>query len=62
MLVLILNIVIFQFPFLINIFNFNKFFKCTDVYDVYDVYDDGRRYAIATNTSTSDIMKELVLY
>ena len=33
-----------------------------DVYDVYDVYDDGRRYTNATNTPTSDIMKEMVSY
>ena len=32
------------------------------VYDVYAVYDDSRRYTNATNTSTSDIMKERVLY
>ena len=35
-----------------------------DVYDVcyvYDVYDDSRRYTNAINTSTSDIMKEMVL-
>ena len=29
-----------------------------DVHDVYDVNDDSRRYTNATNTSTSDIMKE----
>jgi len=33
-----------------------------DVYDVYVVYDDSRRYTNATNTSTSDIMKEMVLF
>ena len=33
-----------------------------DVYDVYDVYYDSRRYTNATNTPTSDIMKEMVLY
>ena len=32
------------------------------LYDVYDVYDDSRRYTNATNTSTSDIMKEMVPY
>ena len=33
-----------------------------DVYYAYDVYDDSRRYTNATNTSTSDIMKEMVPY
>ena len=33
-----------------------------DVYDVYGVYDDSRRYTTATNTPTSDIMKEMVVY
>jgi len=32
------------------------------VYDVYDVYDDSRRYGNDSNTSTSDIMKEMVAY
>ncbi len=32
------------------------------VYDIYDVYDDSRRYTNATNTPTSDIMKEMALY
>ena len=32
------------------------------LYDVYDVYDDSRRYTNATNTPTSDIMKEMVPY
>ena len=35
------------------------------VYNVYDVMlniDDSRRYTNATNTSTIDIMKEMVLY
>ena len=33
-----------------------------DVDDVYDIYDDSRRYTNATNTPTSDTMKEMVLY
>jgi len=36
----------------------NDAFKLT----VSDAYDDSRRYTNATNTSTSDIMKEMVLY
>ena len=30
------------------------------LYDVYDVYDDSRRYNNATNTPTSDIMKDSI--
>ena len=33
-----------------------------DCDDVYDVYNDSRRYTNATNTPTSDIMKEMVPY
>ena len=33
-----------------------------NINDVYDVYDDSRRYTNATNTLTSDIMKEMVPY
>ena len=33
-----------------------------DVYDVYAVYDDSRRYSNDSNTSTSDIMKEMAPY
>ena len=29
---------------------------------VYDVYDDSKQYTNATNTPTSDIMKEMVPY
>jgi len=29
---------------------------------MYDVYDDSRRYSNDSNTSTSDIMKEMVPY